>query len=171
MSSILSTALPSVVSSALASATPSGASCASADFTQFPTKDIACAVGGTSGSLASNVTDVFDKCCKDAPVESFNGECGYYCLSVKQSVSDLQNCFMKEGINPGSIFCNGNNSATATSEPTKKGSPTKSGSSTSGTAADGESESSAATVRRGVSKTGLGVLAMCVVSVFAGAML
>ncbi|KAJ4341791.1 hypothetical protein N0V87_001454, partial [Didymella glomerata] len=105
-------AISSAVSSAAASATPS--SCATVDFSKFPTSDIACAVGSTTASLASNTSSVFKECCKSAPVESFNGDCGYYCLSVQQSVSELQSCFMENGIKPGTIFCNGNNTATAT---------------------------------------------------------
>ncbi|KZM28187.1 uncharacterized protein EKO05_0001618 [Ascochyta rabiei] len=169
-------AVSSVVSSAVASATPSGASCATADFTQFPTQDIACAVGSTTSNLASNASSVLKDCCKSAPVESFNGDCGYYCLSVQQSVSDLQSCFMENGIAPGTIFCNGNNTATATGTPTGGPSSTASGTrgSSSGTSSPGASGSTGAAagiVVPQASKAGLGVLAMIVVSAFAGAML
>lgn len=185
--SAVSSAISSAISSAAASATPS--SCATADFSkvrslpkllpihsdtpQFPTSDIACAVGSTTATLASNTSAVFKECCKSAPVESFNGDCGYYCLSVQQSVSDLQNCFMENGINPGTIFCNGNNTATATGTPTGGASSTASGTSASGTGASASGSAGAASglVVPQVSKAGLGVVAMMVVSVFTGAML
>ncbi|KAF1364893.1 hypothetical protein EJ07DRAFT_76657, partial [Lizonia empirigonia] len=154
----------------------SGASCATADFTQFPTQDVACAIGSTTSTLASNTSSVLKDCCKSAPVESFNGDCGYYCLSVQQSVSDLQSCFMENGIAPGTIFCNSNNTATATGTPTGGASSTGSSASggSSGTSSPGASGSTGAApglVVPQVSKVGLSVLGMIVVSVFAGAVL
>lgn len=127
-------------------------------------------------TLASNTSSVLKECCKTAPVESFNGDCGYYCLSVQQSVSDLQNCFMENGIAPGTIFCNSNNTATATGTPSGGASATASGTrgGSSGTNSPGASESigaAAGIVVPQVSKAGLGVMGMILVSVFAGAML
>lgn len=162
--------MSSVVSSALA--TPSSSSCSTADFTQFPTKDVACAVGSVNG-IPSNTSDVLSSCCKSAPVEQFNGDCGYYCLSVDQSVGDLQKCFQEGGVNPSTIFCSGNNTATATGKP----SATSSGSSTSGstTGPSGSAQSTGAApavlAPQSVSKAGLGMLGMIVVSAFAGALL
>ncbi|KAF1930655.1 uncharacterized protein M421DRAFT_418129 [Didymella exigua CBS 183.55] len=169
--SAVSSTISSVVSSAAASATAS--SCASADFTKFPTSDIACAVGSTAAALASNTSSVFKECCKSAPVESFNGDCGFYCLSVEQSVSDLQTCFMENGISPETIFCNGNNTASATGTPSGGASPTASRS--AGTSGTGMSASGSAGAANGVvpqvSKAGLGIVAIIIVSVFAGATL
>jgi hypothetical protein len=171
LSSALSTLPPSALSSAPADATPSGlAACHTADFTVIPTNDTACAVASQRGDLASNTRDILDKCCGDAPVEEFNGDCGFYCLSVKQAVAELQACFMDGGVRPADIFCNANNTATATGEPTKGASASGSGAAASGTA--GGDQNAAAAIRpRGLSKSGLGVIAMVVVSAFAGAML
>lgn len=157
------------MSSVISSATPiaSGASCSTADFTQFPTTDVACAVGSTTG-IPSNTSDIFSACCKSAPVEDFNDKCGYYCLSIQQTVAELQACFMKEGASPSSIFCSGNNTATATSKPTSSGGATASGSKGSGTAT---SSSGAAQMSPCVSKAGLGMLGMVVASALAGALL
>ena len=83
---------------------------------------------------------------------------------------------MENGIAPGTIFCNSNNTATATGTPTGGASSTASGTrgGSSGTASAGASGSAGAAagvVVPQVSKAGLGVLGMIVVSVFAGAML
>ncbi|KAJ4367408.1 hypothetical protein N0V83_006990 [Neocucurbitaria cava] len=152
-----------------------GSSCSTAGFTQFPTSDVACAVGSTSG-IPSNTSDVLSSCCKSAPVEQFNGNCGYYCLSVGQSVADLQKCFMDGGVSPSTIFCSGNNTATATGTPSATSSGAKaSGSSGSTTSPSGSAQSTGAApvvfAPQSVSKTGLGMLCMIVVSAFAGAML
>ncbi|KAF2856323.1 hypothetical protein T440DRAFT_105439 [Plenodomus tracheiphilus IPT5] len=162
-------------SSALSSAAPtstSNPSCSTADFTQFPTSDIACAIGSTS-ALPSNTSSTLSSCCKSAPVEKFNGNCGYYCLSVQQTVAELQACFMEGGVNPGSIFCSGNNTASATGTPT--GSAGGSRVSASGTGVPGSRESTGVgavvNAPQGVGKAGLGMLGMVVVSVIAGAFL
>lgn len=164
MSSVASSAGPS----------PSSSSCASADFTRFPTTDVACAVGSVQG-IPSNTSDAFKTCCKSAPVEQFNGACGYYCLSVQQTVAELQKCFQDNGVSPGSIFCNSNNTATATGRPSGGASASATTSrGASGTSSAGAGQSTGAApvvVPHGVSKAGLGMLGMLVVSVFAGAML
>jgi hypothetical protein len=149
--------MSATVSSASASAS---SSCTTADFTRFPTSDIACAVGSTTG-VPSNTSDVFKSCCKSAAVESFNGACGYYCLSVQQTVAELQACFMNGGVRPGSIFCNGNNTASATG----KGEASRTGGGAAATSAGGKPSEG---VKRGV---GLGVLGMVLMSVIAGAVL
>ncbi|EDU40355.1 glycoside hydrolase family 105 protein [Pyrenophora tritici-repentis] len=162
----------SLVSSAV-SPSATAPSCSTADFTQFPTKDVFCAVGSISG-VPSNTTDALSKCCKDAPVEEFNGKCGYYCLSYGQNVGDLQNCFMKEGVNPSQIFCSGNNTAEATGTPSGSGvaSKTGAGASKTGTnAPDKTGAASAVQAPQGVSKAGLGMLTVLVVSAFAGTLL
>lgn len=169
--------MSSVVSSALA--TPSSSSCSTADFTQFPSQDVFCAVGSTTG-VPSNTSNVLSSCCKSASVEQFNGACGYYCLSVGQSVADLQKCFMDGGVNPSTIFCSGNNTATATGKPTSSASATSSGSRASGSAASstgpsGSAQSTGAApavfAPQSVSKAGLGMLGMVIISAFAGALL
>jgi hypothetical protein len=146
----------------------SASSCSTADFTRFPSSDISCAVGSIQG-LPSNTTDVMSKCCKSAPVEAFNGDCGHYCLSVQQSVADLQKCFMDGGVSPSNIFCNGQQTQTAT------GTPSRTGGGASKTGGAGASESTGAApavgTQQGMSKMGMSVLGMVVVSVFAGAML
>lgn len=164
------------MSSVVSAPAPSGsASCTNADFTVFPTQDIACAVISTQG-IPSNTSDALKSCCKSAPVEPFNGaSCGLYCLSVQQSVAELQACYMDKGVRPADIRCNGNNSATASSSPSKtSGGSGGNGASETGGAASGSSTPGAAVIVGApvaVSKAGLGMLGMIVVSVFAGAML
>ncbi|KAH6615239.1 hypothetical protein C7974DRAFT_61559 [Boeremia exigua] len=175
----LSTAVSSLLSSALATQTPPSASCSTADFTRFPTPDVACAIGSTTSSLPSNASAVLAHCCKSAPVERFNGDCGFYCLSVAQSVADLQGCFMQEGIKPQVIFCNGTNSATATGSPSggvretggASGTASASASGTASAAASGSPGVAAGVVVPRVGTAGFGVLVTVVLSVFAGAML
>lgn len=144
------------------SATPSTSSCSLADFTHFPTSDAACAITSTSG-VPSNTSSILSACCNSAPVEDFNGaSCGYYCLSIDQSVRELQTCFMEKGARPADIQCNANNTATAT------GKPSSSASRTGG--ADGAKETGAkSAATRGVSKMGLGMLGVVVASIVMGA--
>ncbi|KAB2101540.1 hypothetical protein AG0111_0g10270 [Alternaria gaisen] len=163
---------PATMSSAVSSAaSPSatGASCTTADFTQFPTQDVFCAVGSTTG-IPSNTSDTLSQCCKDAPVEEFNGSCGYYCLAYDQTVADLNACFMDNGVNPSQIFCSGNNTASATGTPSGSGSASRT-SGGNGPDATGSSGSTGAAAPMGVSKAGLGMLGMFVISAFAGALL
>jgi hypothetical protein len=157
----------SVAPSATASAPSASASatCSQANFTKFPTEDAACAVGSISG-VPSNTTDVLSKCCKAAPVEEFNGSCGYYCLSVDQTIRELQTCFMDNGARPADILCNSNNSAVATGTPSASAGASRT--SGSGPGATGDSKGAAPTV--GVSKVGLGMLGMVIVSALSGAL-
>lgn len=163
-----------------ASATPTSTSCATADFSTFlqQTKDVACAVGSTAG-LPSNYKDILKGCCKSAPVQSLSNDCALYCLSVEQSVADLQKCFQDGGVNPAWIFCSANNTATATSKPSAS---SHSGSGTSSdtpsvtqSGAAASSSHNAANVMgapaQGVSKAGLGVVAMIGLSAVFGAFL
>ena len=111
-------------------------------------------------------------CCKDAPVEKYASDCGLYCLSVGQSVADLQKCFQDDGISAQLIFCNANNTATATGKPDSTSNPTASGTKgSSTTAAHSTGAAPGLAVQQGVSKAGLGVLAMLVISAAAGALL
>ena len=74
---------------------------------------------------------------------------------------------MDGGVRPADIFCNANNSAIATGEPTEGSTSPEE----SAPAAGGDKSAAAVVGPRGLTKTGLGVLAMVVVSAFAGAML
>jgi hypothetical protein len=104
-------------------------------------------------------------------VEEFNGSCGYFCLSYEQSVADLRVCFMDNGVNPRDILCSGNNTASATGTPSGgAGASRTGGNGPDATGGNGNSDTGAA-VHVGVSKTGLGVLGMVVLSAFAGALL
>jgi len=157
----------SLISSA-ASPSATSTSCTTADFSVFPTQDIFCGVGSTTG-VASNTSSALKQCCKDAPVEEFNGSCGYYCLSYEQTVADLRTCFMDNGVNPRDILCSGNNTASATGTPS--GGASRTGSSgPDATGEDGKPDTGAA-VHVGVSKTAVGMLGMLVMSAFAGALL
>lgn len=75
---------------------------------------------------------------------------------------------MEGGVTPSSIFCNGQQTQTATGTPsaskTGKGSATNSAGASQSTGA-----AAGVVVPQGVSKAGLGMLGMIVVSVFAGA--
>jgi hypothetical protein len=166
--------MSSVLSSAAAN--PTGG-CNTQSYSTFPTEDIACAVAyASTDGLPSNYTDLMKGCCKDAPVNSYADNCALYCLSIGQSVADLQTCFQEAGINPGWIFCNGNNTATATAtsgDSESTGGPSATGSKTGSTGgADSTGAASAIMApQQGVSKAGLGMLAVLVVSVFAGALI
>jgi hypothetical protein len=155
-------------------ATPS--TCSTADFSNFHAVDIACVVGSTPAT-ANNVTSVLKDCCKSASVTPNSNGCGYYCLSIEQSVTDLQKCFQAGGISPSNIFCNGNSTATATATPSAsasasaKESAKASGSTTSASASQSTGAAAVVGVPQGVSKMGLGMLGMIVVSALAGALL
>jgi hypothetical protein len=126
----------------------------------------ACAVARSStDGLPSNYTDMMKGCCKSAPVESFASNCGLYCLSVGQSVADLNACFQSAGIYPGYIFCNGNLTATATGRPDSA----KATGGAGPTSAAGQKGEGA--MRQSMSKAGMGVVAMLMVSVVAGVFL
>ncbi|KAF2274526.1 uncharacterized protein EI97DRAFT_402079 [Westerdykella ornata] len=157
-----------------AASNPTGATCATQPYSQLPTNDVACAVAHASAEgLPSNYTSLMESCCKKAPVEKFANDCGLYCLSIDQSVADLTRCFQDAGIQPGWIFCNGNNTASATAT----GAPSKTGGgagATGGATGTGEPRQTGAAgvvnVRQSVSKAGLGVVAMLVVSAVFGTM-
>jgi hypothetical protein len=106
--------------------------------------------------VPSNTSSVFKTCCKSASVEPFNGDCGFYCLSIGQSVADLTACLQENGARPADIFCNGNQTSTATS--------TGKACKASETGSAGARPSTGAAARVG-GKVGWGVVGMFVVSV------
>lgn len=163
-----------------AAATPTNTACTTAYISSYiqQTKDIACAV--PNANQPSNFKDVVKGCCKSAPVESIQNDCGLWCLLVDQSVADLNKCFQEGGLNPASIYCNGNTTATATSKPSESSGASQSG---SGSSTPSSTESGAAASKspnaanvvgapvQGVSKAGLGMAAMIAVSAIFGAFL
>jgi unsaturated rhamnogalacturonyl hydrolase len=172
--------MASLPSSSVAAPASSSTSCPSITSVEFPVKDAACAVGSTAG-VPDNYSDILKGCCKDAPVESWKDDCALYCLSVGQSIADLQKCWQDGGVNPSQIFCNGVQKATATSEPSKTsgsgaketgGKDGESGSASGGAAGPSNSEGAAyAVVPQGVSKAGVGILAVILGSTVLGALL
>lgn len=150
-------------------AIPTGG-CSSASYSTLPTQDVACAVAHAStDGLPSNYTDLMKGCCKSAPVEPFASDCGLYCLSVDQTVADLTNCFQKAGITPGFIFCNGNNTASATSKPSGTGA-SASGSAASSTSTKGAA-APATMPQQGLSKMVLVTVGLLFFSAATGALL
>jgi hypothetical protein len=114
------------------------------------------------------------QCCNNAPVESWAGDCGLYCLSMGQSVADLTKCFQEAGINPSDIMCNGNNTATATATtaPDSTSNPRESSSATNSAGhPQGTNGASAVSAPQGVSKTGLLVTGLLLVSAAFGTLL
>jgi unsaturated rhamnogalacturonyl hydrolase len=78
---------------------------------------------------------------------------------------------MDGGVNPSTIFCSGNNTASATGNPSGTASRTASGTATGTNSPDSTGAASAVLAPRGVSKAGLGMLGMIVFSAIAGALL
>lgn len=144
----------SLVSTSAAS--PTGSTCASANYNQYPATDVFCAVASTQG-LPSNYSDILGNCCKDAPVEKYADDCALYCLVVGQSVADINKCFQDGGVEPQLIVCNGNNTATATGTPSAASTrnPTATGAN-----AEQTGSASGYLAVQGVSRTGLCMLAM-----------
>lgn len=162
--------MSSVLSSGAANPT---SGCSTASYSQLPTQDVACAVAVASNEgLPNNYKDFMRACCKVAPVESFASECGLYCLSIGQSVADLNKCFQDAGVNPRYIFCNGNNTATATA--TEAPTDSTSNPTAPGSSANPQGVKSAAPkviLRQGVWKAGLGILAILLLSAATEALL
>jgi hypothetical protein len=160
-----------VSSSTAAAASASPTSCSAQSYSQFPTKDIGCAVGGIKG-FPSSYRDTLKKCCKSAPVESWANDCALYCLSVDQPIADLQKCWQDGGVNPAEIFCSGNNTATATGKPSSSGgaSGSKTSGGTPGATSNAAAPGSVAPVV-GMSKAGMGMAAMLLVSAVFGVLL
>ncbi|KAF2018913.1 hypothetical protein BU24DRAFT_405649 [Aaosphaeria arxii CBS 175.79] len=157
---------------ATSAAAPSATSCTQQSFSDYPTQDVFCAFDGRSG-IPDKYEDHFKTCCKDAPVQKWANDCSLYCLSAGQPVSSLISCLQEQGVTPGLIFCNGNNTMTATATDLSPTKPTGTAGSGSGTSGPRQSTGAAvpAVVPQGVSKAGLGMLAMIAISAFAGAML
>lgn len=87
-------------------------------------------------------------------------------------MAELQACFMEGGVSPASIFCSGNNTASATGRPSATGSGAGASASATGAGESGGSTGAGVVVKpMGVGKTGLGMLGMVVASVIAGALL
>ncbi|KAJ0422657.1 hypothetical protein BJY00DRAFT_311024 [Aspergillus carlsbadensis] len=137
----------------------------------LPVQDAACGLPNSGNS-----SDIMDKCCGVADVDTFNDDCGLYCLAQGQNVGDLLSCIEDAGATPGQFFCSGNQSATATAPvPSSTGGSDDDDddsdpSSTSDSDEAEPSETDNAGVRLGqpVSKTGLGVLAMLFCSALLG---
>ncbi|KAL2801928.1 hypothetical protein BJX63DRAFT_140004 [Aspergillus granulosus] len=134
----------------------------------LPVQDAACGLPSTG-----NYSTIMDKCCGIADVESFNDDCGLYCLAQGQSVGDLLSCIEDSGATPGEFFCSANLTATATAA-----APSQTGDNddddddddSTSTSDSDAAEPSNAGMRLGqpVSKTGLGVIAMLFCSALLG---
>ncbi|KAL4902718.1 hypothetical protein BDW74DRAFT_157436 [Aspergillus multicolor] len=131
----------------------------------LPVQDIACAVRSTSGNYSS----IMDKCCGVADVESYNDDCGLYCLAQEQSGDDLRKCLGDNGAKDGDYFCGGGNltqTATAAVPSSTSGSDDDDDASATGDAAEPTDTGNAAPAI--VSKAGLGVLGMLFCSALLG---
>lgn len=65
-----------------------------------PVRDIACAMPYTDDNV-----DLMAKCCKDADVVSYYGNCGLYCVTLGQSSEELSDCLYDGGTRWESVFC------------------------------------------------------------------
>ncbi|RDW67237.1 uncharacterized protein DSM5745_09103 [Aspergillus mulundensis] len=134
----------------------------------LPVQDIACAVRSTSGNYSS----IMDKCCGVADVESYNDDCGLYCLAQEQSGDDLLKCIQDNGAGDSDVFCGGGNlTQTATAAvPSSTGGSDDGNATSTGDAAEPSDTGNAAPalVAAPVSKAGLGVLGMLFASVVLG---
>ncbi|OJJ06759.1 hypothetical protein ASPVEDRAFT_46107 [Aspergillus versicolor CBS 583.65] len=128
----------------------------------LPVQDIACGLISTSDKYS----DIMDKCCGDADVESYNDDCGLYCLAQGQSGNDLLDCIREEGAKDGDFFCGGGNLTHTASAALPSSTANKDNDSDNDSDNDADSEDSSdgednAAVRApAVNKAGLGVLAM-----------
>ncbi|KAF2189485.1 hypothetical protein K469DRAFT_747568 [Zopfia rhizophila CBS 207.26] len=162
----------SVISSVAAN--PTGA-CNAVAY-NIPIQDAACALANVQGT-PSNYSDIMSKCCGAAPVEKYANDCASYCLASGQSAGSLIECLQKEGAKPGDIFCNANNTASATGKVSSSGSGTSKPTGTQGGTAAGASSTGSQGAAPGlvtpqvVSKAGLSMLAMLFISAAAGALM
>ncbi|KAL3462689.1 hypothetical protein BJX64DRAFT_288153 [Aspergillus heterothallicus] len=138
----------------------------------LPVQDAACGLPSSG-----NYSTIMDKCCGVADVDSFNDDCGLYCLAQGQSVGDLLSCIEDSGATPGEFFCSGNMTATATAAvPSQTGDndddddndSDPSSTSDSDAAEPSETDNAGVRLEQPVSKTGLGVLAMLFCSALLG---
>ncbi|KAL3474265.1 hypothetical protein BJX99DRAFT_181990 [Aspergillus californicus] len=134
----------------------------------LPTQDAACALPNTG-----NYSDIMDNCCDVADVETYNDDCGLYCLAQGQNVSSLLSCIEDNGATPGDFFCSGNMSATATA-PAPSATQTSDNGDDDNSSSSDDADSPTTTDNAGVrlaqpvSKTGLGVLGMLFCSALLG---
>ncbi|KAL2215190.1 hypothetical protein M432DRAFT_642759 [Thermoascus aurantiacus ATCC 26904] len=135
---------------------------------EIPTTDAACAVPSKG-----NYSDVMNHCCKVAKVQSYDNDCGLYCLAQEQSVGDLSSCLTSNGVKYRDAFCNHNQTATATAKVSSAESTGTSTASKTGTAASATSSGNAAVSfqQQSISKSGLGILALLFCSTVAGALM
>ena len=143
--------MTTTTTSALATATVCGAS-----VYQLPITDAACAA-----KISGNMTSVFDTCCKGNSPVKYDSDCGIYCLAQEQTVAELSSCLMSKSNNYQDVFCEGKQNATATAAATTTKTTTTSTSTHTSTST---STSTNAAGVNGVSKGGLGVLAVLVCS-------
>jgi hypothetical protein len=140
----------------------------------LPVQDAACGLPNTG-----NYSDIMDECCAQADVETYNDDCGLYCLAQGQNVGSLLDCIENHGATPGDFFCSGNMTATATAPAP---SATETGDNdddndddddddstpTNDAEAPSNTDSAGVRLNQPVSKTGLGVLAMLFCSALMG---
>jgi unsaturated rhamnogalacturonyl hydrolase len=77
---------------------------------------------------------------------------------------------MDQGMDPSAIFCNANNTAEATGTPSSRGGARRTGGSGADATGGSEGDEEGAAPAVGVSKMGLGMLGMVLVSALTGAL-
>ncbi|KAE8390063.1 hypothetical protein BDV23DRAFT_88970 [Aspergillus alliaceus] len=140
---------------------------------EIPIKDAACAVPNND-----KYPKIMEKCCHDAPVSAYDGDCAIYCLAMGQSVKALTDCLYDAKVDWGDVWCSGNTSATATetsvkatATATKSKSDKETGSATatkSGASASGTSENAAVTLSGAPSKMSVLVIGSLVLTSMVG---
>ncbi|KAL4918715.1 hypothetical protein BDW62DRAFT_180885 [Aspergillus aurantiobrunneus] len=131
----------------------------------LPVQDIACAVTTNSG----NYSDIMDQCCGVADVESYNDDCGLYCLAQGQDGQTLLDCIQDQGVANNEVFCGGNLTQTASAPaPTSTGDSDDDSATPTDDADAPEDTGNAAVSAPVVNKAGLGVLAMVFCSALMG---
>ncbi|PYH99812.1 hypothetical protein BO71DRAFT_342164 [Aspergillus ellipticus CBS 707.79] len=146
------------MSTTTATTTGSTPTCTSSRYV-LPVQDAACALPNSG-----NYSSVMSTCCKPASVTKYDNDCGLYCLAEKQSVKDLLDCLQTNGAET-EAFCSGNLTATATASVSSASSTgSKTGTSTGGSASSTDKSAGVSLRQPGVSKLGLGVLGLFVVS-------
>lgn len=154
----------STTSTSSASA-PSSTTCGTPNQYQIPGNDASCAIPNSPDNK-----NIFNKCASPAPVKTYNGDCALYALAVDKSVKDLTDCLYDGGIDWKDVWCNGNETATATgSVPTKTDDATKTGDDASEPT---ESEGAAVSLMsERPSKTSLMILSFIGAAVAAGSLM
>lgn len=95
--------------SSTTSSTSAAASCTGNAWV-LPVQDVACAVKTDTGNYSS----IMEKCCGVAEVQSYNDDCGLFCLAQGQDGNALLDCIGSNGAEDGDYFCGGNLTQTAT---------------------------------------------------------